>query len=176
LIENIDSLSFFICIVIVATSHILTCQYSNLTKFADIYISCLLVLQVSIYFSFKKITVKDIITEIIAIIIYAVIIKFFNRKKLNELFDKCNMWIIFFIYLIVLTTQNVYVLSAFSILLMLKYYYTLKKDNILKQNNYEVIIAVIFFSMFNLEYSIWFLIAYDFRINIKSLKIEIEDL
>lgn len=43
LIENIDSLSFFICIVIVATSHILTCQYSNLTKFAYIYIYIMLI-------------------------------------------------------------------------------------------------------------------------------------
>ena len=176
LIENVKKLNFFIFIILLITTYFLVYKYSNINKYFAMYITCILVFQMSIYSSYNKITIKDIVANIISLVICAVLIKFLDCKKLNDIIDKCNIWIIFFTYIIVMFINEYYSFSLFIILLMLKYYYMLKKDNFLDQDNFDVMLAFILFSVINIEFSMWFLIAYSYRIDLKALKGKIEDI
>lgn len=176
LLENIKLLNAFVFIAVIVTSHILAYKYCSINRYFTVYIACALVFQISIYSSPDRITIKNIVADIISLVICAIIIKFFNCKKLNDIMNKFNSWIIISVYFMVLVIENIYTVSLFIIFLMLKYYYMLKKDKILEQNNFDIIIALILFSVVNAECCTWCLIAYSYRIEMKAFMKEIKDL
>ena len=80
--NNIKSLSFVVFIVLIATSNIMIYKYQKLCKSFVIYIACVLVLQLSIYTSSTKVSLKGIILEVVAMVICMGVIKFFDNKKI----------------------------------------------------------------------------------------------
>ena len=171
--NNIKSLSFVVFIVLIATSNIMIYKYQKLCKSFVIYIACVLVLQLSIYTSSTKVSLKGIILEVVAMVICMGVIKFFDNKKLSGFLDKISIIAIYIVFCIADIHQNIYIIAVLSILVILKYYYLLKEDKLLEHNNFDVIIALMFFSIINFEFSIWFLYVYNFKVSVME-KIEIE--
>lgn len=161
---TVQKVGIFILIAVAIVINVLMYKFSTISKIFTIYTSIILSFLMSIYVDeYRKISDYVIIVAFIAV--YILLLKFAS-KKLEKIDEKINIYVIFIVYIFLNALALIFETVIFdvpvTILIINKFYFTLKKDEFLKKENCEVIISLITFaSIFTLFYSILFYLDYD---------------